>query len=286
MDTGTEFNKVWVIESLRAGDMETGKSLYNDVLLPLSHSNPDLHVEIDCPVDRDALFGALERVEKDCKRGLFPILHFECHGNKEGFQLGNDEIIEWDEIRDALIQISIASNLNFVIIVAACNGIHLINVCTQLDRAPFWAVIGPEEEVMELEVKRDFAAFYRKFFECLNADDAILALNRGIHGRDRPYHFLSSIGLFRRAYIAYHTSSCQGKGKKARLENLVTQAMRDPKCNALGVNKIRRLIKGKLSQEERHFQKMKKRFFLMDLYPKNLTRFPITYDDIISTLPS
>ncbi|MBY5940999.1 MULTISPECIES: hypothetical protein [unclassified Halomonas] len=286
MDTSTEFNKVWIIESLRPGDIETGKSLYNDVLLPIAQSNPDLHVDIECPVDRDTFFKALDKVKKDCERGLFPMLHFECHGGEEGFQLGNGEIIEWHEVRDALISISIASNLNVVIVVAACNGIHLINVCTQLDRAPFWAIIGPEEKVMDLEVKRDFAAFYRKFFESLNGDDAMLALNRGVQGRDRPYHFLTSIGLFKRAYIAYHRTSCQGKGKQARIENLVTQAMKDPKCKALGVNEVRRRIKDRLAQEEHHFQNLKKRFFLMDLYPKNATRFPITYDDIISSLPS
>ncbi|WP_020161423.1 hypothetical protein [Methylobacter marinus] len=286
MDTGTEFNKVWIIESLRPGDVETGKSLYNDVLLPISQSNPDLHVGIECPVDRDTFFEALEQVKSESERGLFPILHFECHGGKEGLQLGNDQIIEWHELRDALIRISIASNLNVVIVVAACNGIHLINVCTQLDRAPFWAVIGPEDEVMDLEVKRDFAAFYRKFFESLNGNDAILALNRGVQGQDRPYHFLSSIGLFKLAYIAYHRTSCQGKGKQARIEDLVTQAMKDPKCKALGVSEVRRRIKEGLAQEDRHFQNQKKRFFLMDLYPDNAIRFPITYDDIISPLPS
>lgn len=97
MDTGTEFNKVWIIESLRPGDVETGKSLYNDVLLPISQSNPDLHVGIECPVDRDTFFEALEQVKSESERGLFPILHFECHGGKEGLQLGNDQIIEWHD---------------------------------------------------------------------------------------------------------------------------------------------------------------------------------------------
>lgn len=286
MDAGTLFNKVWIVESLRPSDIETGKSLYNDVLLGIAQGNPDLHVGLECPANRTEFFQALAKIESDCRRGLFPIIHFECHGGKTGFQLGNGDIIAWEELRRSLINISIASMLNTVVVVAACNGIHLIKVSTRLDRAPYWAVIGPTEKITDLEIKRDFAAFYRKFFESLNGDDAIRALNRGIEGPHRPYHFHTSIGLFKRAYVAYHQKKCRGKGKRIRVEGLVTEAMKDPNCQKLGVNAVRRNLKESLAQEERHFQKQKKEFFLIDMYPENAKRFPITYDDIISSLPS
>ena len=47
MDTGTLFNKVWVIESLRPSDRETGKALYNDVLLPIAGREPNLLIRAD-----------------------------------------------------------------------------------------------------------------------------------------------------------------------------------------------------------------------------------------------
>lgn len=286
MDDGTLFNKVWIVESLRSGDVETGKSLYNDVLLGIAQNNSNLHIGLVCPTNRCEFFEALAKIEADCSRGLFPIIHFECHGGKSGFQLGNNDIITWEELRDSLVNISIKSMLNVVVVVAACNGIQLIKVSTRLDRAPYWAVIGPTEKIYDLELKRDFAAFYRKFFESLNGDDAIFALNRGIEGPHRPYHFHTSVGLFKRAYIAYHQKSCRGKGKRVRIENLVTEAMKYPECRKLGIKAIRRSIKESLAQEERHFQKQKKEFFLIDIYPENAKRFPITYDDIISSLPS
>ena len=77
-------------------------------------------------------------------------------------------------MRDTFIRINIASQLNTVIVVAACNGIYLINVSTILDRAAFWAVIGPVDEISDLELKRDFAAFYETFFKAMNGDEAVM----------------------------------------------------------------------------------------------------------------
>lgn len=286
MDTSPLFNKVWILESLRPGDLETGKSLYNDVLLPIKQSSPDLEVGIECPTDRATFFAALDVIKRECDAGIYPMIHFECHGGTEGLQLGNNDIVKWEELRNSLIEINVASKLNVVIVVAACNGIHLIKVSTQLDRAPYWAVIGPVEDVYDLDVKRDFTSFYRKFFESMNGDDAIYALNRGVQGPERPYHFHTSVGLFKRAYIAYHKNHCRGKGRRVRVEDLVTVAMGDPACQKLGVKEVRLHIKDGLAQEEQHFQKKKKEFFLIDQCPENATRFPITYDDIISSLPS
>ena len=124
MDTGTLFNKVWVIESLRPGDRGTGKSLYNDVLLPISIREPDLKVEFACPTDKKGFFDVLSAVEKDANDGIYSMVHFECHGSKDGLQLTNLDIVAWDELRNALIRLNLASKLNTVIVVAACNGIR------------------------------------------------------------------------------------------------------------------------------------------------------------------
>jgi hypothetical protein len=286
MKDETLFNKVWVIESLRKGERETGKALYNDVLLPISIREKDLNIEIACPTDRDSFLNVLFNVEREANDGNYPIIHLECHGSKEGLQLSNLEKIKWPELRDAFIGINIASHLNTIIVVAACNGIYFINVSTRLDRAPFWAVIGPEDEISDLELKRDFAAFYETFFKKLSGDEAINALNKWVPISDRAYHFLSSQGLFKRAYLHYHKTYCVGKGKKKRLETLVTKTLNTHSTRSKGVNWARKRIKAELSKERKHFMKYKNQFFMIDMFPENEERFPISYEDIIEKLPS
>jgi hypothetical protein len=286
MDSGPLFNKIWVIESLRPNDRKTGTILYEDVLLHQEQSNPDLSIELVAPATKDEFLESLQKIEEQASLGQFPMVHLECHGCKEGLQMSNLELVSWKDLRDSLIRINIACRLNLVLVVGACNGIHLIKVSTKLDRAPFWAVIGPERKINEGEIERDFGAFYRKFFESLNGDAAMDALNSGVAGPDRTYHFRTSVGLFMRAYIAYHTKYRMGKGKRSRIEKLVTEAMKERSTAQKGVNWVRRNIKHTLAKEEQHFHKFKNRFFLIDKYPENAQRFSITYVDVLASLPS
>lgn len=277
------FNKVWVIESLHDDDRETGKSLYNNVLLPISLREKKWTTEIACPRDRDGFFKALSDIETEANTGTYPIIHLECHGSKKGLELSNYDFITWPELRDALIRINIASQLNTIIIVAACNGIYLINASTQLDRAPFWAVIGPIDEISDLALKRDFSAFYETFFQNFSGDDAINALNKGVSFSERIYHFRSAPAIFKQAYVKYHKTNCIGKGKKIRLEALVTEAMKVPDISSKGVTWARKHIKAELSKDLKHFIKFKNQFFMIDMFPNNEQRFSLSYDDLMET---
>lgn len=168
----------------------------------------------------------------------------------------------------------------------ACNGIHLIKVSTNLSRAPYWAIIGPEREVYPNEVLNNFTSFYTAFLESLDGDTAIDALNGGIKGPDREFHFHTCVGLFKRAYLNYHKRYCKGKGKRVRLENLLSQAMQTEKWAALGVSEARVRLKLQLAKEHIHFNEAKRNFFMIDLHPENAVRFSISYDDIISSMES
>ncbi len=209
------------------------------------------------------------------------MIHFECHGCPAGLGVANNELVSWDDLRKTLIEINEACRLNLVIVLAACNGAHLIKVAIKMDRAPFWAVIGPEVEITEGEAERDFGEFYKTFFDTLDGNVAIDALNRGVARPERKYHFLGAAGLFVRAYTSYYKNHCSGKGKRERVENMVTQAMQHPGVQRRGVNWARKKIKEGLAAEDTHFNKMKERFFFIDLFPDNAIRFSLSHDDVL-----
>ena len=131
------------------------------------------------------------------------------------------------------------------------------------------------------EAKNDFSVFYSVFFQNLDGDAAIHALNGGVERKDRKYHFLSAEGLFARAYRKYYKSHCIGKGRRERIENLVTEAMKNPDVHRMGVKWARDKIKQGLSDEDEHFEKLKNRFFFIDIFLENSARFTIKRDDII-----
>lgn len=276
------FNKLWVIESLRDGDLKTGTSLVENHLDGAKRAHPNMRVAFEQPRTKAVLLELLRRIRDEARSDdMYPMIHFDCHGSPDGLGVASGELVEWDELREILIEINGACRLNLVIVLAACNGAHLIKVSTRMDRAPFWAIVGPEIEVKASDVEKDFGAFYTTFFESLDGDAAIDALNRGEARPGRKYHFLSAEGLFIRAYTKYYKSHCIGKGRRERIEYLTTQAMQNPDVKCRGVNWARGKVKEGLAAEDAHFDELKNRYFFVNCYPDNAKRFPLSRDQVI-----
>jgi len=283
MNSESLFNKIWVIESLPEGDLKTGQNLVDNQLAQVKISQPDLHVSLNRP-ETKAQFLRLLIIIRDqtLDVGMYPMLHIECHGSQDGLFTSNGELLKWDDLREALIEINEACRLNLVILLATCYGGHLIKVATKLDRAPFWAIIGADKEVTAGDVERDFGVFYSTFFQSLDGDAAVAALNGGKCGSERTYHFLSAAGLFLRAYANYHETSCIGKQKQRRVESLVTQAMQNSVIRNRGVSWTRRKVKEELANGEKYFNRKKEYFFFIDKFPENARRFSLTYKDVLA----
>jgi len=283
MDSGSLFNKLWIIESLPEGDLKTGQNLVDNQLAQAKLSQPDLKVSLRQLDTKESLLRLLGTVRDQARNdGIYPMIHFECHGCPDGLGLASGELVTWNDLRTILIEINHACRLNLVIVLAACNGAHLIKVATKPDRAPFWAIIGPEVEVTAGAVERDFGAFYSKFFETLDGDAAIAALNRGITDSSRQYHFLSAAGLFVKAYSRYYNEYCVGKGQRKRVEELVTRALENSEVRRRGIKWARQRVKEGLKNKEQYFNKMKDRFFFIDLFPENAEKFSLSYQAVLA----
>ncbi len=278
------FNKLWVIESLPSGDLKTGFHLVNDQLAHAQFTNEKLEIVYETPTTKDDFFQVLEKIRQDIVNNQnFPMIHIDCHGSTNGLSMENGEQIEWEELRNILIEINIACMLNLVIVLASCNGAYLIKVASKLDRAPFWAIIGSDKVITAGSVEENFGAFYSEFFNTLNGDTAITALNQGHGPEDREYYFFSAMGLFVKAYTKYHQSHCVGKSKKERIEYLLTEALKNPEIKKRGIGWAREQIKIQLGNNEGYFNKYLERFFMHDLFGENKERFSLTYDDFINT---
>lgn len=284
MEGSSLFNKIWVIESLPEGDLKTGTALVEGQLEEAKRAYPELAVAFEQPKTKLELLDVLEKVRADTLlNDNYPMIHFECHGCPDGLGTATNEIITWDELRKILIGINQACRLNLVIVLAACNGVHLIKTATKMDRAPFWAIIGPEVEVTAGDIMISFREFYKTFFETMNGDKAIDALNKGVARPDRTYHFLSAVGLFIKAYTKYYSKYCTGKRFRERAEDLITEAMKNPDVRSRGVKWVRSQVKSALADKDVNFNKLKNRFFFIDCFPENKERFPLSHSEMQKT---
>ena len=189
---GNILNKLWVIESLPSGELRTGKNLFDNQLDKAKQVQKDLVVEFAEPITKAELLEVLEKIRNEALNGILPMIHFECHGCEDGLGTASGELVEWDEIREILIEINRSTKLNLMIVIAACNGAYLIKVCTKLEAAPFWAIIGPEVEVSAGHIQDNFGRFYESLFSDLNGDKAMNILNEGVAHSTYVYHFRSA----------------------------------------------------------------------------------------------
>lgn len=283
IDATVSFDKLWVLESLKEGELKTGRSLVEDPLVTAAASCTNLKLEYRTPSSKKEFFEVLDLIRAQAtNQGHTPILHFECHGSKEGLELASGELVQWQELRDRLIAINQACRTHLIITVAACDGAHLIKVAAVLDRAPFWAIIATEGEIAAGALAEDFGNFYRELFSSMNGDAAIKALNRGITDARRRYKFISAAGLFARAYRKYHERYCVGQARQERVEELVTQKLEQSAGRELHIGTVRKQIKQELANHGKHFDTLKKRFFSIDQFPENQARYNFTLEDILN----
>lgn len=264
------------------GDLKTGTRLVEDQLSIAQSRYENLEVAHRRPTSKAELLKDLETIRDGALlEGTYPFIHFDCHGNPDGLQTANGDHISWEELRLLLIQINYACKCNLMVVIAACNGINLIKCCTKLDRAPFYAAIGTETKVKAGKLEQDLLAFYSKFFEDLNGDDAVRALNEGREGSERTYHFRSSSGIFANAYRKYYNDNCIGRGKAARREYLLTKIAENPQAKERGFRWIRQMIRKALSDEGQYFIEKRDRFFFSDKFPENKSRFSFSLSDVL-----
>jgi hypothetical protein len=122
---------------------------------------------------------ALHSLVAAATRGVYYMLHFECHGCPDGIQIGTD-VVTWAEQASELAALNSAMRGQLVINMSACNGIHASKVAgVDPKHPPFYAAIGPAKTIEMTCVSVVVNAFYSEYLGGSSGrlDAAILATN-------------------------------------------------------------------------------------------------------------
>ena len=155
------FNRIYIIQSLKAQDHKTGNDLLNDIILRRINKNES--AEIKDIEDSSELFDHLGYIEKNVNNGFIPFIHFETHGYSEGIELANGDCISWKELVPQLLKINKKIKNNLFISLAACKGGNVQFAVKITEPSPFRGFIGPMEDVKGTDLLNS----YQEFFDCL-----------------------------------------------------------------------------------------------------------------------
>lgn len=191
------FNKVYIIQSLFENDKKTGTNLYNDLLRWHEYQLKPFSSELIDVYDKKSFKESLDLIKRNIEQEKqIPYIHFEIHGNREGFVISSNENISWNELADKLREINILIKNNLFISLATCYGAYIFNALTPFDKVPFYAYIGPDGEIFENDIEVCFNSYFEILLREFDFRPALEALNKENNNKDVFYDYKSSEDIF------------------------------------------------------------------------------------------
>jgi hypothetical protein len=176
-----------------------------------------------------------------------------------------------------LVRINEASEMGLIVVLAACHGIHLARTLVPTDRSPVWGFIGPDDQVLPSDITRGFRAFYTTLFSSLDLTAAIRALKNADASNPETWKFQNAELFF--AYMFGEYLRLYGSPDQQRRQN--EEIMANLIVSDRFSSDQLRAIRASLGSPADEFGRLKQTFLMLDLFPENAPRFPITRAEAI-----
>ena len=195
------------------------------------------------------MLAVLSTLASRCRKGLRPILHFDCHGSEtSGLLLApSGDHLDWPALADALREINVAADNNVCCIFGVCFGMYLSMELSLSNPAPYFLTIAPEEEIEVGELEARFPPFYERLIETGSITQAY---------KERLAPALSIFQcqeIFAKVLATYLVKHGSGAELAARRERLITQWLSTQKISAPTPEQLRHArakIKGGLKPSQ------------------------------------
>lgn len=267
------FNQILIVDSIPSGEQNTARSLFEDLRNFAKAHSPSPEVSYVRVENRDEFFLCLGECRwRALDENIYPTLHIECHGNEDGFMFADGSLADWPEIKQPIIDLNVATKLNLMITVAACEGACLAKVVQMSDRAPFWGLIGPKENLYPDDLERAYCALFSTLIVTKAPDKAVEAFE--IAAGPNSYWRTTSQGLFEQVWSIYKQQYWAEDVLGARLLRMKEAARIKYPERSYSLSQLKDLL---ITHEPASFERFCTNFFMYDLYPENTERFRLQY---------
>ncbi len=269
-----KFQKIYILESLRNEDFKTysGESLFKDLKLRfLKQSGYTLeHTKIKSKIE---LIYVLRKILAECQiSDIVPIIHFSFHGYEGGITISpSNSEISWEELKQYLLPINIATRLNLMVNFSSCYGQNIYKVYDPEERAVFLLSIGPKKKINPTKLYQFYLHFYDSLVETREIVTAIESQGE-LHKE-----FLI---IFDFSYFLRYLETAKKSFGVNRLKSIITQktnkliklghVKKEDKKEIIDIytTAIKNRMILKLAETNMHH-------FMIDLYPENAERFRV-----------
>lgn len=267
MKINFSFNKIYVIESLKQGEIKTGKNIYNDLIRWKTLNTDPLYSEYIEVSNKKSFNETMLYINSKVEKGVLPFIHFEMHGSddKKGLVLNSDELVSWEELGIATRIINISTKNNLIVSLATCYGAFFLSSIDMNKEAPFSCFISTIEEVSTYEIEMDFTAFFETVLSTTDFNLAVANLNKS-NKNPNKYHFLSAEEFLEKVLQKMEQEDFNLKNIIHRnWVNSVTKKLRNttPEYAQLKKKKVKELVRNQLMNQGSSLRSEMKKSFLM-----------------------
>jgi hypothetical protein len=259
-----------IIDLVPDEEMQTARHIEENLLDEINAGNSGLFCERHKCETKNDLIDVFNKIKKRLKeKEEVSYIHIEGHGSKESLKLLDSSLIPWSSIFEHFREINILCKNNLFFSSGACQSAYALKAATITKPSPIFGMLAPEQEVEAGSVLDGYIAFYKSLIRNESLNEAFKAFADVTNGKQ--YALIFSQSLFKKAAYKYITKNCMGKGRRERLESVLTQAV---SSKDVQVKQTRKLLKKELNKPQaRSLKKFHNTFMMIDIYPENSKRF-------------
>lgn len=266
-----QFNRIYIVESLKSDDRKTGTELYNDLLRWKGVLHPDFEAVLKTPTTMNEFMSLFDSILDDCiNNGIAPIIHFEIHGdsNQSGLVLSSGELVNWDALCEKLRPINHQLKNGLFITMGVCHGCYFISKDVVDKPSIFQGIIASFDVLYDFSIYTQFYAFYEELFSSFDFNLAYKKLIDANPDTSVNFACYSSDFIFAMVQTDYDDKKCTKEAFEQRALNEIKAGNLTFVSRQDKRSEIREFVKIGLLTKERYFEKAYRTFFMLDDYPE------------------
>ncbi|MBI1767637.1 MAG: hypothetical protein HYR67_04615 [Bacteroidetes bacterium] len=256
------FNRIFIIQSLPDGDKRTGDEIELKIKY-ISFKESSITVELIDVDSRSSFFNELKKIRELIPNGILPFIHFEIHGNEHGLVLSNNELLEWNDLKEPLRDLNKRTKNNLFISLATCYGGYLLRIYKPWEACPFYGYIGPIGIAFDNDLEASYSAFFETLLLTNDFANATEKLQETVEGNSKLYISMNCSQYFNNLVAQYKEENKNPRIQNERVKQIVKNLKKEYSNRGVSNKKIKREADRFFltNKEDEEIEKMSKIFF-------------------------
>lgn len=270
--------KTYVLESLRHGDLSTGRKIIDNI----KDKRSDIKADYKIVSLRNDMFSYLKMIALDAVVEDGILLFIEVHGDVNGLDIGS-ESATWDELTIYLQAINEASRMGLVVIFSCCFGVYYFRQTSITGRAPYYVMFGVDKSISENKLLKVNEELVYGFFNSSELTGLVSVCNQALHIHDINLSYLEAGKMFVNAFNNYIKNECRSDSLESRSRECYKMLQElDVPTNINYADFKTKYIDFVLNREncEEKYNEIRDRFLMTDIDGGLYERFHIDFDEM------